>query len=262
MDKPTIQYVVEEAVASGIDDIIIITGRGKRAIEDHFDRSVELEHYLKEKGKLEDLAEIQRISDMADIHYIRQKEQRGLGDAIACAKKHVEGGPFAVLLGDDIIISKVPATKQLIEIHEKHDGANVVALERHKGADISKYGAIKGKQVAERTYRIETMVEKPTPVNAPSDLAVMGRYILRPEVFDFIDKLSPGIGGEIQITDALSAMAANGNVFGYEFIGKRYDIGSKIDYLKATIELALAREDLGGELRTYMKGYTKPPKGF
>jgi UTP--glucose-1-phosphate uridylyltransferase len=262
VDKPTIQYVVEEAVAAGIDDIIIITGRWKRAIEDHFDRSVELEHHLRDKGKLEDLKEMQRISDMADIHYIRQKEQRGLGDAIACARKHVDGGPFAVLLGDDIIISKVPAIKQLMDVHEKYDGANIVALERHKGADISKYGAIRGNLVADRTYKIEQMVEKPTPVNAPSDLAVMGRYVLTPEIFDQIGKLSPGVGGEIQITDAISKLAEQGKVYGYEFMGKRYDIGSKIDYLKATIELALAREDLGGELRTYLKGITRPPKSF
>ena len=253
VDKPTIQYVVEEAVASGIDDIIIITGRGKRSIEDHFDKSFELEHYLKTKGKLKELQEMEKISDMADIHYIRQKEQRGLADAIACAKKHVEGGPFAVLLGDDIIVSKVPCTKQLVQVHERYDEANVVALERLKGPELYRYGVIEGKKVADRTYKVKSMVEKPTKEKAPSDLAVMGRYILRPEIFDLISKLKPGLGGELQITDAISEIASKGQVYGYEFLGKRYDIGNKSDYIKATIELALGREDLGKELREYLK---------
>jgi UTP--glucose-1-phosphate uridylyltransferase len=252
VDKPAIQYVVEEAVASGIDDIIIITGRGKRSIEDHFDKSFELEHYLRSKGKLKDLEELERISDMADIHYIRQKEQLGLADAIACARKHVEGGPFAVLLGDDIIVSKVPCTKQLIQVHEKYGQASVVALERQRGPELSRYGVIKGKAVAQRTYKVSAMVEKPKKEQAPSDLAVMGRYILRPEVFDFIDTLKPGIGGELQITDAISGMASKGKVYGYEFLGKRYDIGNKSDFLKATIELALGRKELGAELREYL----------
>jgi UTP--glucose-1-phosphate uridylyltransferase len=256
VDKPAIQYVIEEVVASGIDDIIIITGRWKRAIEDHFDRSLELERFLGSKGKTEELKELERISEMASIHYIYQSSQRGLADAIACARKHVEGGPFAVLLGDDIIVSKVPCTKQLIKIHERNGGATVVALERHKGADISHYGVIKGQKVADRTYRIEHMVEKPRPNKAPSQLAVMGRYILRPEIFDFIDDLEPGHGGELQITDALSKMAGTGVVYGYEFHGKRYDIGSKVGYVKATLELALARKDIGKEIRAHMKGLT------
>lgn len=253
VDKPTIQYVVEEAVDSGIDDIIIITGRWKRAIEDHFDRSVELEHFLEQKGKKDLIKEMEQISRMADIHYTRQKLQRGLADAIYCAKKHVESGPFAVLLGDDIISSKVPCIKQLIDVFEKRKCDAVVALERHSGPEISRYGAIKGKEIAARTYEVEHMVEKPRPEDAPSDLAVMGRYVLSPRIFDHIERLEPGFGGELQITDAISALAKDGKVLGYEYEGKRYDIGSRLDWLVASIELALEREDVGPQLRKYLK---------
>jgi UTP--glucose-1-phosphate uridylyltransferase len=257
VDKPTIQYVVEEAVESGIDDIIIITGRWKRAIEDHFDMSAELEHFLEKKGKKELVEEMQRISRMAEIHYTRQKMQRGLADAIACARKHVQDGPFAVLLGDDIIVSKVPCIKQLIDAHENNDGAAVVALERHSGPEISRYGAIKGNEISNRTYHVEYMVEKPKPEDAPSDLAVMGRYVLTPEIFDYIDKLEPGVGGELQITDAISKMASKRKVIGYLYEGRRYDIGSKLDWIKATIELALGRDDIKDELKAYLKEMSK-----
>lgn len=253
VDKPTIQYVVEEAVGSGIDDILIITGRWKRAIEDHFDRSVELEHFLGKKGKQDLVKEMERISRMADIHYTRQKHQKGLADAIYCARKHVGREPFAVLLGDDIILSKVPCIKQLIDVFESEGCDAVVALERHKGPEISRYGAIRGQEIAERTYRIEHMVEKPRPEEAPSELAVMGRYVLSPKIFSHIERLEPGHGGELQITDAISALAKEGKVLGYVYEGKRYDIGSRLDWLVASIELALVRDDVGPDLKKYLK---------
>jgi len=255
VDKPAIQYVVEETVASGIKDIIIITGRGKRAIEDHFDHSVELDLYLERTGKKELLDEMERISHMADIHYIRQRHQHGLADAIACAKDHIGDEPFAVLLGDDIVVSKVPCIKQLIKTYNAHKGTSIVALERHDRSDIGRYGVIKGRKVADRTYKVQHMVEKPRPAKAPSNLAVVGRYILTPEVFDHIERLSPGVGGELQLTDALSRMAKKGKVYGYEYEGRRYDIGDKLDFIKANIELALDREDLGGRLRGYLERY-------
>lgn len=255
VDKPAIQYVVEETVASGIRDIIIITGRGKRAIEDHFDHSPELEQYLERSGKKELLQEMETISHMAEIHYIRQKHQNGLGDAIACAKDHIGDEPFAVLLGDDIVVSKVPCIKQLIGAYNSHKRSSIVALERHGPSDIGRYGVIKGRQVAKRTYKVQYMVEKPKPRKAPSDLAVMGRYILTPDIFDCIAKLKPGIGNEIQLTDALSMMAKKGKVYGYEYQGRRYDIGNKLDYIRANIELALERKGLGNELEEYLKRY-------
>jgi UTP--glucose-1-phosphate uridylyltransferase len=255
VDKPAIQYVVEETVASGIKDIIIITGRGKRAIEDHFDHTVELDLYLERTGKKVLLEEMERISHMADIHYIRQKHQHGLADAIACAKDHVGDEPFAVLLGDDIVVSKVPCIKQLMRTYNAHKKASIVALERHDQSDIGRYGVIKGRKVANRTYKVDYMVEKPKPARAPSNLAVVGRYILTPEVFDHIEKLTPGVGHELQLTDALAMMAKKGKVYGYEYQGRRYDIGNKIDYLKANIEIALDREDLGKELKGYLKRY-------
>jgi UTP--glucose-1-phosphate uridylyltransferase len=257
VDKPTIQYVVEEAVGSGIDDIIIITGRWKRAIEDHFDMSAELEHFLAEKGKDHLVREMQRISRMAEIHYTRQKQQKGLADAIYCAKKHVQDGPFAVLLGDDIIASKVPCIRQLMDVHERNGGAPVVALERHSGPEISRYGVIDGEKVSERTYRVRSMVEKPPRDGAPSDLAVMGRYVLTPDIFDHIERLEPGVGGELQITDAISSLASSTTVLGLEYKGKRYDIGSKLDWIVATIELALAREDMSKDLRAYLRQVCK-----
>jgi UTP--glucose-1-phosphate uridylyltransferase len=252
VDKPTIQYVIEEAVGSGIDDILIITGRWKRAVEDHFDRAVELENLLEQKGRTDLLENIQRISQMADIHYIRQKELRGLGDAIYCAKKHVDGEPFAVLLGDDIIHSRVPCTKQLLDIHEKKK-ASVIALERHDDETISRYGVVDVEKVSEEVWKIRHMVEKPKREDAPSDLAVMGRYILVPEIFDYIEKTKPGVGGEVQITDAISALAKDADVYGCLYEGKRYDIGGKLDWIIATIELALGRDDVGPELRAYLK---------
>lgn len=247
VDKPAIQYVVEEAVASGMTDIIIITGRGKRAIEDHFDKSYELEHKLRESGNSEALAEVQRIASMADIFYIRQKEQLGLGHAILCAKKHIGHEPFAVMLGDDIVVSDRPCIGQLMEVCDRM-GASVVGVEQVPKSRIQRYGVIKGKRVKEDIYKVDDLVEKPAPQEAPSDLAIIGRYVLGPEIFGFLEKIGPGKGGEYQLTDAMRLMCRKNGLYGLKFKGKRYDIGSKADWVRATIALSLERKDLAEEL--------------
>lgn len=251
-DKPTIQYVVEEAVASGIDDILIITGRGKRAIEDHFDRAVELELALNSSGKiLRCLKQLEDLSNMANIHFVRQKEQRGLGDAVLCAEKHIGDEAFAVLLGDTITIAKKPCTKQLMEIFDKHN-RSVIAVEKVRREKLSSYGIIKGEAV-NNIYRIEELVEKPKPEKAPSNLGIIGRYVLTNEIFDCIKEVKPGVDGEIQLTDALRILKAKQDIYAYEFVGKRYDIGNKLDWLKSSIEIALDSKEVGGELRAYLK---------
>lgn len=250
-DKPTIQYVVEEAVASGIEDILIITGRGKRAIEDHFDRAVELEAALNSAGKGDYLKQLEDISNLASIHFIRQKEQRGLGDAVYCAKRYVGNGPFAVLLGDTITIDRTPCTKQLIDVFKKYS-SSVIAVEKVSREKLSSYGIIKGKKTGS-VYKIEDLVEKPRPEKAPSDLGIIGRYILMPEVFKCIEKVKPGVGREIQLTDALRILKEKQDIYAYEFKGKRYDIGNKLDWLKSSIEIALSNEEIGGELRRYLR---------
>lgn len=247
-NKPTIQYVVEEAVASGIDDILIVTGKGKRSIEDHFDKSFELEYFLRNCGKMDNLLEIEAISEMADIYYVRQKNQRGLGDAILCAKKHVDGDPFAVLLGDTIASSNVPCTKQLLDIYEKY-GSSTIAIEKVPDEKVERYGIIKGKHVSDSIYEIEDLVEKPKLHEAPSNLAITGRYILAPEVFDHIENLSPGFGGEIQLTDAMKSLD---QIYGYVFDGKIFDIGNTVEWLKSSIEFALRDPEVGEDLRNYM----------
>jgi UTP--glucose-1-phosphate uridylyltransferase len=254
VDKPAIQYVVEEAVASGMTDIIIITGRGKRAIEDHFDKSYELEHKLRESGNSEALAEIQRIASMADIFYIRQKEQLGLGHAILMAKKHVGNEPFAVMLGDDIVVNEKPCIGQLVEVHEE-TRATVVGVEQVPKSRISRYGVIKGKRVRNELYKIEDVVEKPSPEEAPSDLAIIGRYVFRPEIFSYLERIGPGKGGEIQLTDAMRLFCRKSNMYGLKFKGKRYDIGSKADWVRATIEIGMTREDLSDELQDTMERF-------
>ena len=248
VDKPAIQYVVEEAVASGMTDIIIITGRGKRAIEDHFDKSYELEHKLREAGNSEALSEVQRIASMADIFYIRQKEQLGLGHAILCAKKHVGDEPFAVMLGDDIVVNERPCIGQLVEVFEDVK-ASVVGVEQVPKAKLHRYGVIKGKRVRDEVYKVEDLVEKPSASEAPSDLAIIGRYVFQPDIFKFLEKTSPGKGGEIQLTDAMRLMCRKSGLYGLRFKGRRYDIGSKADWVRATIELSLDRSDLADELR-------------
>ena len=248
VDKPAIQYVVEEAVASGMTDIIMITGRGKRAIEDHFDKSYELEHKLRESGNSEALAEVQKIASMADIFYIRQKEQLGLGHAILCAKKHVGNEPFAVMLGDDIVVNERPCIGQLVEAFEQVK-ASVVGVEQVPKSRIQRYGVIKGKRFRDDLYKVEDLVEKPTPEEAPSDLAIIGRYVFQPEIFSFLEKIGPGMGGEYQLTDAMRLLCRKHGLYGLKFKGRRFDIGSKADWVRATIALSMERKDLADELR-------------
>ncbi|WP_206811980.1 UTP--glucose-1-phosphate uridylyltransferase GalU [Paradesulfitobacterium ferrireducens] len=253
VDKPTIQYIVEEAVASGIEDIIIVTGRNKRAIEDHFDRSVELEMFL-QKGEKEELLDmVQDIARLVDIYYVRQKEALGLGHAIYSARKFIGDEPFAVLLGDDVIQADVPCLRQMIKIYERH-GASIVGVQQVPLEDTSKYGIVDGENFGERVYRALDLVEKPSPEDAPpARLAIMGRYILNPEIFDILEKLPPGKGGEIQLTDGIRELSKLQEVLAYEFDGRRYDVGDKLGFLQATIEFALRREDIAPELMNYLE---------
>ena len=248
-DKPTIQYVIEEAVASGIDDILIVTGRNKRSIEDHFDKSFELEHTLQSAGKDEHLKQVRAITDLADICYVRQKEQKGLGDAIYCAKKHVNDEPFAVMLGDSITKGTTPCIKQLIDVFNKY-GASAISLEEVPKEKVERYGIIKGVEVEKDIYKIEKLVEKPLMYQAPSNLAIMGRYVLTPDIFDKIDETEPGVGGEIQLTDALSKLDA---IYGNTFEGKTYDIGNRLEWLKTSIEFAMDDPESRENLIQYMK---------
>lgn len=252
VDKPTIQYVVEEAVASGIDDVLIITGRGKRAIEDHFDRSFELESELKKKNDHALLAELETIAKLADIHYIRQKVAAGLGHAVLCAKKHIGENPFAVLLGDIITLSDNPCTQELIDIYERY-GASVIAVEPVPMEEVKRYGVIRAEKVEDGLYKIVDLVEKPTPEKAPSNLAVLGRYVLTPAIFTCLEKTKPGLGGEIQLTDALKLLLETEDIYAVEAAGPRFDIGNKLSWIKATVELALMNEEIGEEFKIYLK---------
>ncbi|WP_347862215.1 UTP--glucose-1-phosphate uridylyltransferase GalU [Salimicrobium sp. PL1-032A] len=247
VDKPTIQYIVEEAVDSGIEDIIIVSGRGKRAIEDHFDKSYELEEKLEEKEKYDLLKEVEGISNLANIHYIRQKEQKGLGHAIACASRFVGDEPFAVLLGDDIVqASGTPCLKQLMDVYEKEE-ASVVGVQTVEDDQVSSYGIIKtkdGKELTDGYVEVEDLVEKPSLEEAPSNLAIMGRYILTPEIFGILENLAPGAGNEIQLTDAIKEIKGRQKVMAYNFTGDRFDIGNKLGFIDATVDFALNREDL------------------
>lgn len=252
VDKPTIQYVVEEAVESGADDILIVTGRGKRAIEDHFDHSFELESVLKQKQDFDAVAELENIARLADIHYMRQKIAAGLGHAVLCAEKHVGNNPFAVLLGDIITLSDNPCTKALIDIYNTRHGS-VIAVERVPMEEVKKYGVIKAEQVDDNIYKIVDLVEKPSPDEAPSNLAILGRYVLTPAIFDALHDTKPGKGGEIQLTDALKLLLEREYIYAYEVTGPRYDIGNKLSWIKATIELALMDGEIGPELKEYME---------
>jgi len=242
IDKPAIQYVVEEAINSGIDDIVIITGRGKEVIENHFDVAYELEKILEERGEKEKLNEVRKISEMAEIFYIRQKMPLGLGHAIYMARKHISEEFFAVLLGDDIIVANQPCTKQLIGVYEKYN-ASVIAIQEVEMKYVSKYGIVDAEEVENGIFKIKALVEKPAPREAPSNLAVMGRYILSPKIFGYIEKTKPGKKGEIQLTDALNMMLENEELYAYVFEGKRYDLGDKFDWLRINIEMALKREE-------------------
>lgn len=256
IDKPTIQYVIEEALASGIEDILIISGRGKRAIEDHFDHAPELEAHLAAKGKEAELAAVRRISEMGNIHYVRQRQPLGLGHAVGCARAFVGDEPFAVLLGDDIVRSDVPCLKQMLE-RQAELGGSVVAIEEVPPEDVSKYGVIKGVEAGPRVYRVEDLVEKPPVAEAPSRLAVMGRYILQPRIFELIDETEPGAGGEIQLTDAMRKLAREQPLYGYRFEGRRYDVGNCLGYLKATVDFALEREEVRDAFMTYLREKVK-----
>lgn len=250
VDTPAIQYIVEEAVASGIEEILIITGRNKRAIEDHFDRSVELELQLKAQGKYDLLGLIEEISKVT-IHYVRQKEARGLGHAVLCAKQFVGNEPFAVLLGDDIVDATVPCLKQLIDVYADFPGT-ILGVQEVPQAKVSSYGIVKTKLVKPRLWQAFDLIEKPSVEEAPSQLAVLGRYIIEPEIFDLLEQTKPGRGGEIQLTDALSRLAKDKPVYAYEFNGRRYDIGDKQGYLEATVEFALQRSDLREGFLAYL----------
>ena len=253
VDKPTIQYIVEEAINSGIEEILIVTGRNKRAIEDHFDRSVELELELKKKGNDVLLKQVMDISNLVDIHYVRQKEARGLGHAIHCARTFVGSEPFAVMLGDDVVDSDVPCLKQLIDVFESYSrtvlGVQEVSLE-----DVDKYGIVSFDRISDRLYKVNDLVEKPSKEKAPSNVAILGRYIITPDIFEILEKTEPGSGGEIQLTDALKSLGKVQEMYAYKFEGKRYDIGSKLGFLQATVEFALKREELSRDFREYLKG--------
>ncbi len=257
VDKPAIQYVVEEAVRSGIDDILIITGRGKKAIEDHFDRSVELEADLHAKGKDSLLAEVLDLANLADIHYVRQGEALGLGHAVATARKHVGDQPFAVMLGDDIMDEHSTVLSEMIDAHQARGAAAVIACKQFPLEEISAYGSIAYEDAGDRLLKVQSIVEKPKPQDAPSTWGVMGRYVFTADIFESIDRTKPGAGGEIQLTDAIGGLLPELDVYGYTFDEGRYDIGSKLDYLRATVELALAREDLGPEFRAWLSGYVR-----
>lgn len=253
VDKPTIQFIVEEAVNSGIEDIVIVTGRNKRAIEDHFDRSMELESFLKNGGKLELLDMVQDIARLVDIYYVRQKEALGLGHAIYCARKFIGDEPFAVLLGDDVIHSEVPCLRQMMNHYERY-GASIVGVQQVPLEETSKYGIVDGTEISDRLYRASDLVEKPHPEESPaSRLAIMGRYILNPEIFDVLERIEPGKGGEIQLTDGLRELLKSQEVLAYNFEGRRYDVGDKFGFVQATIEFALQREELSEDLMAYLK---------
>ncbi|WP_442968008.1 UTP--glucose-1-phosphate uridylyltransferase GalU [Rhabdothermincola sp.] len=251
VDKPAIQYVVEEAVRAGIDDILIITGRGKRSLEDHFDRNFELEYYLEQRGKIHDLGEIQALAEMADIHYVRQGEPLGLGHAVSVARKHVGDNPFVVMLGDDIMDRRCTVLADMIATFETYQ-RSVVALSEFPIEEISAYGVVRPETVTDHLVRVLDIVEKPQPAAAPSNLAVMGRYVFTPEIFHALEQVKPGHGGEIQLTDAIALLLREQEVYGYVFGEGRYDIGKKLDYLRATVELAMDREDLGPEFRAFL----------
>jgi UTP--glucose-1-phosphate uridylyltransferase len=258
VDKPAIQYVVEEAVMAGLDDILLVTGRGKRALEDHFDDAVELERQLADSGKQDLLATVRAVSRLAAIHYIRQGQPLGLGHAVGCARHHVGGEPFAVLLGDDLIGADERLLSTMTDLCAE-SGRSVVAVMEFGPEELDKYGVIAGEPDPDRpdVYRVTDMVEKPGRSHAPSNLCVIGRYVLTPDIFDHIEATSPGRGGEIQLTDAMKAQARGEPIRAVKFTGVRYDVGSKQEYLRATVELAANREDLGPEFRAFLLDYVQ-----
>ena len=252
VDKPTLQYIIEEAIESGIEEILIITGRNKKSIEDHFDKSVELELELEQKGKIEMLEMVRDISNMVNIHYIRQKEPKGLGHAIHCAKSFIGNEPFAVLLGDDIVDAKTPCLKQLINTYDEYK-TTILGVQGVAKEDTDKYGILDVKHIEDRVYKVKDMVEKPSVESAPSNIAILGRYIINPSIFDILENQAPGKGGEIQLTDALKTLSTQEAIYAYNFEGRRYDVGDKFGFLEATIDFALKRDELRDDLLNYMK---------
>lgn len=252
VDKPTIQYIIEEAAASGITDLLIITSRTKKTLEDHFDKSYELETELEKNGKTELLSELVGIRSMMNIQYVRQAEAKGLGHAIYCAKSFAGGDPFAVLLGDDVVYSEKPCLKQMIEMYETYH-ASILGVQSVPESEVSKYGIVSGEQVADRMWRVHDMVEKPPREQAPTNVAVLGRYIITPEIFTHLENTKPGAGGEIQLTDALKTLAKEQEMYAYDFVGRRYDVGNKMGFLEATVEYALRRNDLSAGFMEYLK---------
>ena len=252
VDRPTIQYVIEEAIEAGIEEVLIITSKNKQEIEDHFDRDLELEMVLKEKEKYDIKKEVDRISNMIDIHYVRQKEQKGLGHAISCAETFVGNDPFAVILGDDLVVSKKPAIGQLMEVYEKKE-APILGVQDVPEKDVDKYGIVKYKEKQEKSYLLEDMIEKPAVKEAPSNLAILGRYVITPDIFPIIENTPRGKGGEIQLTDALKTLSEKRSMYAHNFNGERYDVGNKMGFLRATIEFALNREEFADEFEEYLK---------
>lgn len=252
VDKPTIQYIVEEATAAGIEDILVVSGRNKRAIEDHFDKSYELEEELSRKGKKDLLSIVKNISNMANIHYIRQKEAKGLGHAIYCAKSFIGDEPFAVLLGDDIVDSKTPCIKQLMDVYEQYN-TTILGVQKIPLQDVPKYGIVNCNEIEDKIYKVKGLVEKPDIEAAPSNIAMLGRYIISPKIFEFLENAIPGKNGEIWLTDALEKLIEIEAMYAYEFEGDRYDVGDRIGFLKATVEFALKRDDLKDEFLTFLQ---------
>lgn len=252
VDKPTIQYIIEEAVASGIDEILIITGRNKRAIEDHFDKSFELEMDLKEKHKDDLLKMVQDISNLAHIYYIRQKEPKGLGHAVLCAKEFSGNEPVAIMLGDDVVDSKVPCLKQLINVYDEYK-TTILGVQNVPKENVNKYGIVNGMHIEDGVYKVKDLVEKPDVDKAPSNIAILGRYIVTPDIFNILEHTKPGKGGEIQLTDALKELLTREAMYAYTFEGRRYDVGDKLGFLQATVEFALKRKDIKDEFYTYLK---------
>ncbi|MBS6507606.1 MAG: UTP--glucose-1-phosphate uridylyltransferase GalU [Paraclostridium bifermentans] len=259
VDKPTLQYIIEEAINSGIEEILIITGRNKKSIEDHFDKSVELELELQQKGKTEMLEMVQEISNMVNIHYIRQKEPKGLGHAIHCAKSFIGDEPFAVLLGDDIVDSDTPCLKQLIDAYDEYK-TSILGVQEVAKEDTNKYGILDCKYIEDRVYKVKDMIEKPNVEEAPSNIAILGRYIITPAIFEILENQAPGKGGEIQLTDALKTLASHEAIYAYNFEGRRYDVGDKLGFLEATIDFALKRDNLKDGLMNYMQNIVKENK--
>jgi UTP--glucose-1-phosphate uridylyltransferase len=252
VDKPTIQYIIEEAVASGIEEILIITGRNKKAIEDHFDRSIELEMELRAKGKDEFLEMVEGISNLAQIHYIRQKEPRGLGHAVLCAKTFVGNEPFAVMLGDDVVDSEVPCLKQLMDVYDEYQ-TTVLGVQEVPNEDVKKYGIVKGMHIEKGVHKVKDLIEKPDIDKAPSNIAILGRYIITPHIFEILEHTAPGKNNEIQLTDALKELLLKEAMYAYVFNGRRYDVGDRLGFLEATVDYALKREDLREDFLAYMK---------